>query len=336
MQQRHYNIPIFIPNAACPHQCIFCSQKKISGALRSPSADEIKITIEQYLSTIPKNSDIEIAFFGGTFTGLSVNEQEKYLQAVHGYIRNGSVKGIRISTRPDCITDEILTMLQEYNVITIELGAQSMNDNVLQLSERGHSPDDIITASKMISDSGISLGLQMMIGLPGDSLEKAIMTAEKIAALEPDTVRVYPALVIKDTELEKLYLEKKYTPLSLDNAVQWSAFVLQIFEEHGINVIRMGLHPIEGLLSGESLVAGPFHPSFRELVLTEMWRKALERFLFIPEKEELILNVHPDEYNYAIGYEASNKKMLANKFKTVRFKKDVTIKKGRNYGAIYN
>ncbi len=216
----------------------------------------------------------------------------------------------------------------------IEIGAQSMDNDVLKLSGRGHTADDVIKASSVIKKAGISLGLQMMIGLPGDTKEKAIMTAKKIVALGADTARVYPALIIKETGLEKLYLAKKYLPLSIEDAVTWSAVILQIFEEHGIDVIRIGLHPSDGLLSGDSLIAGPFHISFRELVLTEIWRKLLERFLFVEENEQLIIYVNPGEYNYAVGYNASNKKMLMEKFKKVVFEKESSIK-GRYYGSMY-
>jgi histone acetyltransferase (RNA polymerase elongator complex component) len=304
----------------------FLQPEKNIRSCQSPSIDEINKIIKQHLSTIPENADIEIAFFGGTFTGLPVNEQIKYLQAIQDYISRGRVKGIRISTRPDYISEKILSMLKEHRVIAIELGAQSMDSEVLSLSERGHTSMDVITASEMIKDAGISLGLQMMIGLPGDTLEKSIATAGKIVSLGPDTARIYPALVIKETGLEKLYLEKKYTPLSIKDAVEWSALILPVFEEQGINVIRVGLHPSEGLISGESLVAGPFHSSFRELVLTEIWRKLLERFLHVPENQELIVSVNPKEYNYSIGYKASNKKILIEKFQSVIFKKDSSIR----------
>jgi histone acetyltransferase (RNA polymerase elongator complex component) len=330
MQNKHYNIPIFIPNVACPHQCVFCNQKKISGSDKAPEIDEVNNTIEKHLATMPKNSDIEIAFFGGNFTGISAEKQEKYLQAANQYIKEGKVKGVRVSTRPDYTDEYNISFLKYFGVTAIELGAQSMDNEVLRLAGRGHIQEDVIKASKIIKKAGISLGLQMMIGLPSDTLEKSIMTAEKFAALDADTARIYPTLVIKGTELENLYLSKKYTPLSIIEAVSWTAAILQRFEEHGINVIRIGLHPSEGLLSGESLVAGPFHTSFRELVLTEIWRKVLERFLFENENEELIICVNPREYNYAIGYEAANKKMLLKKFNKVAFENEASIE-GRNY-----
>jgi histone acetyltransferase (RNA polymerase elongator complex component) len=334
MRSRHYNIPIFIPNAACPYQCIFCDQIKISGVDQVPTIDQVNNTIEKHLATMPCGSNIEIAFFGGNFTGIPVEEQRKYLEIARGYVKKGEVNGIRISTRPDYIDEDIVSLLKQYGVTAVEIGAQSMDNEVLRLSGRGHTEDDVVKASAIIKKNEISLGLQMMIGLPGDTLDKTILTAKKIVSLGADTARIYPALVIKGTKLENLYLAKKYTPLSIMDAVRWSALILQIFEGQGINVIRIGLHPSENLLSGDSLVAGPFHTSFRELVLSEIWRKLLERFLLVSENEELIIYVNPKEYNYAIGYEAGNKKMLLEKFKKVVFKKEPSIK-DRYYGSKY-
>jgi histone acetyltransferase (RNA polymerase elongator complex component) len=334
MQKKHYNIPIFVPNAACPFKCIFCDQKKISGAEKIPSTDEVKNTVEKYLSTIPAGSRVEIAFFGGNFTGIPVEEQVKYLETVQNFVKEGKVRGIRLSTRPDYIDEGKVSLLKKYGVTAIELGAQSMDDEVLKKSGRGHTAEDVVRASSIIRKAEISLGLQMMIGLPGDTLEKAVFTAKKFVSLGPDTARIYPVLVIRGTGLESLFLAKKYAPLSLKDAVTQSAVILQIFEEHGINVIRIGLHPGENLISGESLVAGPFHISFRELVLSEIWGKLLERFLFVNENEELTIYVNPKEYNYAIGYGGANKKMLLKKFKRVIFKKEPPIK-DRYYASKY-
>ncbi|MBN2402211.1 MAG: radical SAM protein [Spirochaetes bacterium] len=334
MQRKHFNIPIFIPNAACPHQCVFCDQKKISGADKIPSVDMINDMIQKYLGTMREGSEIEIAFFGGNFTGLPVNIQEKFLQAACKYIRDRKVSGIRLSTRPDYINEDKITLLKQYNVTAIELGAQSMDNEILKLSGRGHTADDVVRASSVIKKSGISLGLQIMIGLPGDTPEKTINTAQRVAALGPDTARIYPTIVIKGTGLERMYHTKEYVPLSIEDATEWSSHALQIFDESGIKVIRVGLHPSEGLLSGESFIAGPFHPSFRELVLTRIWKKLLDRFLYVSENEELIIYVNPEEYNYAVGYEASNKKMLGKKFRKVVFKKEPSIK-GRYYGSTY-
>ncbi|MFH0976674.1 MAG: radical SAM protein [Spirochaetota bacterium] len=333
MQSRHYNIPIFFPDMGCPHQCVFCNQKNISGAQADPNSEQVVDIIEKHLSTMRKGSKIEIAFFGGSFTGIPVEEQRRYLDIAYRYVKNGRVSGIRLSTRPDYISEDAVALLKQYGVTAIELGAQSMDDEVLRLSARGHTAEDVVRASAIIKRAEISLGLQMMTGLPGDTPAKAEATARALASLGADTARLYPALVIKGTALERMYLEKKYAPLTLDEAVEQAVIILQIFEERGINVIRMGLHPSEGLLSGDALVAGPFHRSFRELVLTRIWKNLLGRLLRVPEHDELAVYVNPAEYNYAVGYGAGNKKMLMEKFRKVIFINERSVK-GRNYASV--
>ncbi len=204
MKQRHYNIPIFIPELACPFQCIYCNQQKISGRLKIPTEKEILKSIEDHLATIPtENSEVELAFFGGNFTGIDKSEQMRLLKLVKPYLGNGRISGIRLSTRPDYINDEILEMLKGFGVTTIELGAQSLDDKVLRLSKRGHTAKDTERAANMVLKAGFSLGLQMMIGLPGDTLESAIYTANRIVGLGADNTRIYPTLVIRDTVMEK-------------------------------------------------------------------------------------------------------------------------------------
>ena len=330
MQKNHFTIPIFIPQLACPFQCIYCNQRSISGKQNEPSEKEIIETIEQYLLTIPtSNSEIEIGFFGGNFTGIGKEKQERYLKIVQPYLESGKVQGIRLSTRPDYIDENILDLLKKYNVTTIELGAQSMDDEVLQLSGRGHKCEDIINASNLIKEKRFSLGLQMMLGLPGDTLERSISTAKKIIALNADNTRIYPTLIIKETELENLYHEKKYNPLSLEQAVEWAKEVYKVFEKAEIKILRMGLHPSDGLISGESLVAGPFHVSFGELVMTTIWKEELNS-IQKNDKENIIICVAEKQINNAIGYNASNKKMLLEKFKNVRFVTDSKLK-GRDF-----
>lgn len=326
MKKRHYNIPVFIPELACPFQCIYCNQQKISGRLKIPAPDEIDKIIIDHLNTIPhSNSEIELAFFGGNFTGIPVNEQEEYLKLVQPYIINGHISGIRLSTRPDYINNEILELLKKYSVKTIELGAQSLDDQVLKLSKRGHTVKDTERASELILKAGFSLGLQMMIGLPGDTFEKSILTSRKIVELGADNTRIYPALIIKDTMMEKMYAEGKYQPLQLEEAVRWSKELLLIFEKAGVKVIKLGLHPSEGLLSGKDLTAGPFHPSFRELVLTEIWNDLLKPLMDSNDSGSIEIGVPVKQYNYAVGYSGRNKKMLLKKFNKVRFlaKKDI-------------
>lgn len=267
-----------------------------------------------------------MAYFGGNFTGISIKEQEEFLKLIQPYIKKGRISGIRISTRPDYIEKEILDLLKKYNVSSIELGAQSLDDEVLIQSGRGHTLLDIVTASKLIIEAGFSLGLQMMIGLPGDTKEKSIYTAKKIIELGAENTRIYPTLVIKETQLENLYKAGKYVPLSLEEAVSWSKELLILFEQAKVKVLRLGLHPSEGLLSGTDLVAGPFHPSFRELVLTEIWADKLRSLKEIPGDQIEIL-VPPSQFNYAIGYNAKNKKMLEQNFKKVKFIRDESAEK---------
>jgi histone acetyltransferase (RNA polymerase elongator complex component) len=330
MKKKHFNIPVFIPELACPFQCIYCNQRKISGQLKIPDANEIVSTIEKHLSTIQTpEAIIELAFFGGNFTGIDKQKQIDYLELVQPYIKQGEISGIRLSTRPDYIDEEILQMLKKYHVITIELGAQSMDDNVLKLSKRGHTSKDTENASKLILDASFQLGLQMMIGLPGDTLEKALNTARQIIKLGANNTRIYPALVIKGTIFENLYKTGSYEPLSLDTAVLWSKELLKTFESGGVDVIKLGLHPSEGLLSGHDLIAGPFHQSFRELVLTEIWGELFEE---IHQKHgaKIEITVPATQFNYAVGYEAKNKKMLLNKFQEVIFKRSANLT-GRSY-----
>ena len=327
MKLRHFTIPVFIPMQACPFRCIFCDQEKISGHINIPVAEDVVQIIEKHLATIPAdNSIIELGFFGGTFTGLPLHQQEAYLNAAKPYIETGKISGIRLSTRPDFIDDEILFFLKKHGVKTIELGAQSMNDEVLKKSRRGHSVADTVAAAEKIVKNGFRLGLQMMIGLPGDTLEHSLFTAGKFVELQAKDVRIYPLVVIKGTPLEKLFKSGKYKPLALSEAVKITAEVYKIFESAGVNIIRTGLHPSEGLLSGDDLVAGPFHVSFKELVLTERWREIFSNIQKPENSSQISISVAAKELNYAIGYQASNKNLLLEKFQKVNFKIDETLK----------
>lgn len=323
---KHYTIPIFIPELACPHQCVFCDQRKISGQQEIPNIDDINKKIKAYLKTIPeKRSRVEIGFFGGSFTGLPMDQQEMYLKAAAEFVKGRRVEGIRLSTRPDYINREILDLLKKNKVITIELGAQSMDPGVLAKSGRDHSVEDIEKASKMIIDDGFELGLQMMIGLPGDTLEKAKHTAKKIVELGARNTRIYPTLVIKGTQLEHMYQSGSYKAMRLTEAILWVKDLYLYFEENNINMIRIGLHPSEELSPNHSLVAGPYHPSFRELVMTEIWKEHLfEKIEFQPDKS-IMVYVPLEQLNYAIGYKSENVKLLENHFSSVKIKSDVKL-----------
>jgi histone acetyltransferase (RNA polymerase elongator complex component) len=333
---KHFTIPIFIPGAACPFRCIFCDQEKITARDSFPSSGEIIRIIKLHLSTIPEeNSIVEIGFFGGTFTGLPPDTQKNLLETVQPFVHQGRVRSIRLSTRPDFITQEILDLLAKYPVRTIELGAQSMDEEVLVLSSRGHTAEDTRQAARMIRERGFSLGLQMMIGLPGDSAEKSVFTAINLAELHPAAVRIYPVLVIRGTHLEQLYKERKFNPLTLHEAIEWAKQVFLVFDERNIPVIRMGLHPSDGLMNKEELVAGPFHPSFRELVLTDIWYDRLSLFLEGKHGSSMIITVNPADFKNAIGYSGRNRKMIHSFFREVKFVSDPLMSE-RSFHADYH
>lgn len=318
---KHYNIPVFIPELACPFRCVYCNQEKISGRKLIPSDKEIISNIESHLKSFKqKQRNVNIAFFGGSFTGIPKDQQEHYLQLAQPFIETGQINGIQLSTRPDYINEEILDLLKKYNVNTIELGAQSLDEVVLKQVRRGHTVDDVAKSAALIKERGFKLGLQMMIGLPGDTLERAKKTAAKIIELKADNTRIYPSLIIKDTAMHLWYKQGKYKPLSLNEAVEWTSEIYPMFEYAGVKVLRVGLHPSEGLLSGEELIAGPFHVSFKELVLTQIWKKKLKNLFVENNSKKLIINVPEKELNYAIGYNSSNKSELKKMYKSVVFK----------------
>ncbi|MBQ5872662.1 MAG: radical SAM protein [Bacteroidales bacterium] len=321
---KHYNIPIFIPELACPNRCIYCNQRHISGQLQAVKPEEIKQIIEQHLATFIRPSEVELAFFGGSFTGIDEKDMLTYLQIVQPYIEQGEIKSIRISTRPDYINEKILDILQQYNVKDIELGAQSLNEEVLAFAKRGHTVRDVENASQLIKSYGFSLGLQMMIGLPLDTVEKSKETAKKILKLGAESTRIYPTLVINNTDLADLYRQNKYKALSLDEAVDWTTEIYKIFSQSSIKILRVGLHPSEALINGTELLAGPFHVSFKELVLTKIWQEKFEK---LPINTKTIL-VNPREINYAIGYNSKNKQLLQKKFPYLKFISDSNVELG--------
>lgn len=275
-KEKHYNIPIFISHFGCPNHCVFCNQVKINGRETDIAISDIIDTLEQYLKTLPKKSQKELAFFGGTFTALPQSLQEEYLFAVSPYIESGDISGIRISTRPDCIDRENLILLKKYRVKAIELGIQSLDEEVLKESERYYSFEQVQKAMKQIHEFGFELGVQMMLGLPASSFEKEKRTAELLIEAKPSTVRIYPTLVLEDTKLATSYQRASYQALPLEEAVKRAAYLLALFELGKVKVIRLGLQTTEELERGTSLLAGPFHPAFRELVETELARQTLE------------------------------------------------------------
>ena len=327
MKLRHYTIPVFIPEEACPNQCVFCNQHRIAGAECAPSVEEVMRKINAHLLTIPAEGEVEIGFFGGNFTGIPQAEQQAYLGSVQGFIDSGRVQGIRLSTRPDYITPEILNFLKQFHVTSIELGAQSLDDEVLKLAGRGHTANQVAIASQLIRDHGFNLGLQMMIGLPGDTPEKSMHTAKEIIRLGAVSTRIYPTLVIKNTELEQLYLDGKYTPLTLSEAIEQVADIVPLFVDADVKILRIGLHPSEGLLDRSSLVAGPFEVAFGEMVFSRIWNSKLSNVVYPNGKRnQLIITVANGMRNPAIGYKAINKNLLLESFRKVIFNESAELK----------
>lgn len=266
MPKRQVTIPIFIPHLGCGHRCIFCNQWEATATTEIPAPETIDALILQYAPHIKKSvTRIELAFFGGSFTGIRKEVQEAFLATARRHLDAGRIHGIRLSTRPDYISEESLDLLREYRVSTIELGVQSFDDDVLEAAGRGHSAADVVTAAGRIADYGFNLVIQLMPGLPRETRDSALRSARAAADLVPDAVRIYPAVVLAGTAMERLYREKSYTPLSLDAAVDICRDMYQIFLSRNIPVIRMGLHPFSPGQSG-TIIAGPYHPSFGFLV----------------------------------------------------------------------
>ncbi|MBR5496201.1 MAG: radical SAM protein [Oscillospiraceae bacterium] len=270
---KHSNIAIFIPHIGCPNMCSFCNQRTISGTQIASTADEVKQTLSYALSISKFPQNTEIAFFGGSFTAIDREYMLSLLDATKEFVGKDKFMGIRISTRPDFIDDKILLLLKEYNVTSIELGVQSLDDDVLKANRRGHDSKIVDFAVSKIKEYGFSLGLQMMIGLYKDTEEKLYKTAQKIIDYHPDTVRIYPTVVLDGTYLDELYKSGEYKPLSISKAVEICADLLLKFEKEGINVIRLGLHASESV--GAQMTAGAYHPAFRELCENRIYLNAV-------------------------------------------------------------
>ena len=278
------NISIFIPHLGCPQQCSFCNQKTITGNQKQPTCDDVISAVETALRK--KGYEYEIAFFGGSFTAIDREYMLSLLKTAYAYVADGRVKGIRISTRPDCIDDEILDILKSYGVTSIELGAQSMDDEVLKANLRGHTAQDVENASRLIKSYGFELGLQMMTGLYLDTDEKAVETAKRIIALQPSTVRIYPTVVLKGTMLARLYEDEVFKPQTVDDAANLCTRLVPMFEDAGIKVIRLGLHASDDIK--KNAVAGAYHESFGEIVKS---RYMLNRILkYKPGDYEIMVN----------------------------------------------
>lgn len=347
MSKNYYIIPIFVPHEGCPHDCVFCNQDRITGinkhSIRIASRDTVQKknddhkevtdkfvekTVKDYLETINHaEATVEVSFFGGTFTGIREEKQRELLKVAKEFKDKKLIDKIRLSTRPDYINNYILTYLKEYGVDIIELGVQSLDEEVLKKSARGHGVEEVIKASKLIKDFGFVLGHQIMPGLPGDTFEKDIYTTKKSISMKPDICRIYPSLVIKDTAMEIMYKRGEYIPYTLEEAVEISKKMYDMYAENNIKVIRIGLQPTETISENGDVVAGPFHPAFRELVESSLLVDKIIGNMSDCSKGEIHINPKDISKLYA------NKKVYFNKLrekgKNLVVKQDSSVNRGR-------
>ena len=335
--KKQYIIPIFVPHLGCPNDCVFCNQKSISGQTKQVTKEDVKNIIEEHLKYIKKDSKVEVAFFGGSFTGIEEEKQEELLSTAYEYIKQKKVDSIRISTRPDYIDKKILKRLKKYKVKTIELGVQSANDYILKKAGRGHTFEDVVKASKLIRWYGFELGHQMMVGLPESTTVDEINTAKQLIKLKPKMVRIYPVLVIKNTKLEKDYNDGKYKPLTVIQAVEVCKELVKLFVKKHIEVIRIGLQPTDTITNPDNdkseVVAGPFHPAFRQLVESGMWYDVIvEKIKKLNTKvKEVVVTVNPADVNNVIGQRKDNINNLRDVYDVnLIVKADEKIKQGKS------
>lgn len=318
---KHINIPIFIPHLGCPNQCVFCNQRTISGT-EDFSLDKVREIIDASLLTASSDDEVEIAFFGGSFTGIDRELMIDLLEIAHSYFLEGKVTSLRCSTRPDYIYDEILDILNKYGVRTIELGLQSSSDKVLEITKRGHCFEAERKSCQMIVDKGFNLVGQMMIGLPGSDIESELETARFIASSGAVGARIYPTIVFRETELCRMTLEGEYTPLTLDEAVERSAKVLEIFINEGIDVIRIGLQANDNLSSDDTYLAGPNHAALGEMVIGEVYYNKILNKLSerqISDNGKITVLVSKGSLSKAIGQKKKNKIRLSKMYKNIGF-----------------
>ncbi len=313
MSKEHYIIPIFVPHWGCPHDCVFCNQQEITGQKKRITSRKVKTIIDEYLATIPATAQkIEVAFYGGSFTGIKPEYQIDLLAAAKSYLQRGEITGIRLSTRPDYIDEQILERLKKYGVQTVELGVQSLDNEVLRAAGRGHTREQVIAASEQVKAAGFDLGIQIMPGLPNSSKESDLATGEQVVDLAPDFVRIYPTLVLEGTELVDMYRAGDYQPLELEAAVKLSVELLKLFRAVGISVIRIGLQPSAGI-NQEQVVSGPFHPAFRQLVEARLMLERVVAAADLPA-DKLQITVNPRDVSIVRGQKNKNLQVLQTKY----------------------
>lgn len=314
MMPKRSIIPVFVPHLGCPNDCVFCNQRRISGQKTKQTGDSVRhIVLESFLK-IPETYEKELAFYGGSFTAIPVQEQEELLNAVLPFLHSGTINALRVSTRPDAINEDAVERLKKFGVKTVELGAQSMCDEVLQLSGRGHTAADTEKAAAMLKDAGFNLILQMMTGLPGDTFERSVYTAGKIADMMPDGVRIYPTVVIRDTALFDMWQAGSYMEHTVEDAVELCSEIVGIFETAGITIIRMGLNPTEELSVGAA-AAGAYHPAFGELVYSRIYLKKARKLLReTSHGKDIVFGVSKSSVSMMTGQKKCNISAMKSEF----------------------
>ncbi|MCF8056994.1 MAG: radical SAM protein [Desulfocapsa sp.] len=325
-------IPIFIPHQGCPQQCLFCNQISISGR-HSPTDDAglVRKTIREWLERNRKHQEVQVAFYGGSFTCLPESRQYIFLAAVQPFIQSGEVVSIRLSTRPDCIDGKACDFLKEYGVQTVELGVQSLDDQVLKAALRGHTREDSIRAAGILKENGMHLGIQLMPGLPGETSRSWLKTVKQVVQLKPECVRLYPTLVIAGSGLAEQYRKGNFLPISMNRAIAYCCKAKEIFDKAGIRILRMGLQPSASL--EKALLAGPYHPSFGELVAARDWfRQARRHLAMCPPEATITMKIADRDISAFVGPRRINMRRLQDlekrENKKLILERDTTISRG--------
>lgn len=316
-KKNQYTIPIFIPHLGCKNECIFCNQRKISGKSSDVKLEDVSKEIDERLSSFKYRKKIQIAFFGGSFTGLDIADQVKYLTLANKYIEQGKVDSIRISTRPDYISVDILKLLKRYNVETIELGVQSMDEEVLETSKRGHTSKDVIKASRLINLFGFELGFQIMIGLPKSTEEKERQTIRKLLKFNPSQLRIYPVYVLKESKLYDMFEVGSYTPLNLDEAIERSAKVIYECRNSNVQIIRIGLQSTEEISQNNNGIFGPISDNFGEHALARLVVLEIEdniKNMDLEKIDEINIVCNKRYLSIVVGPKKKNKIYLEEKY----------------------
>lgn len=334
--KKHAIIPVFIPHKGCPNDCVFCNQKAITARTADVTTEDVRNLIDNYLPTLENRGleTIELAFFGGSFTGIPMEEQSAFLAVAKEYKDKGLIHKIHMSTRPDYIDEQILDNLKKYDADIIELGVQSFDPDVLTASNRGHKAEDVYKACDLIKSYGFELGIQLMIGLPGDSMEKCIFSAKETVRIGPSIARLYPTIVLNDTELFNMYKAGIYEPLTTEEAVKITKEMYKLLDDAGINIIRVGLKSTDLITEGGEVRGHTYHPAFRQLVEGEIAREQLEaqlQELIEDDTQDLAFISSGPSFSNMIGNSKANRIYFEKKYPNlkIRFKVDHSLEDGK-------